>query len=137
MSKAHYVYCTDQSKADALQQAFISLSYADDEPSRPDRWFSEIHRWDDPAQVKVCIKDDDRFFIRVDAPQDVFDALLQPYIDGGQMPQSDLDQIHERIRVFAGTGVGLLIYNMLPPIIRSLSVDYQWLVDNGWIDPEE
>lgn len=136
MVQAHYVYCTNQEKADDLQAAFLRLAYADDDPQRPDKWFSEIHKWDDPSQVRICIKDDDQFWIRVDAPQDVFDSLLQPYIDAGQMPQSDLDQIHERIRVFAGTGVSLLIYNMLPPLIRSLSWTYEQLVEHGWIEPE-
>ena len=133
---AYYVYCTDQSKADALQAAFLRLSYADDDPNKPATWFSEVHNQNDPAQVRVCIKDDDRFFIRVDGPPDVFDALLQPYIDGGMMPQSDLDQIHERIRVFSGTGVGIYIYNMLPQIIRGLSWTRQDLIDNGWIDQD-
>lgn len=134
---ARYIYCSDPSKADEMQGAFLDLSYADGSPDRPDRWFSEVRKWDDPGQVRVCIKTTDQFWIRVDAPTDVFDALLQPYIDQGLMPQSDLDQVHERIRVFAGTGASVSIYNMLPTIIRSYAWTYQDLIDNGWIEPED
>jgi hypothetical protein len=135
MDDAHFLLCTSQDKADQLQQALLDLSYAQDDPNRPAKWFSEWHK-DGEESVRVCVKGSDRFWMRVGAPADAFDDLLQPYIDAGQMPQSDLDQIHMRIRVLEGTGLNVPIFNMMPPIIRQLAWSYQDMVDNGWISED-
>jgi len=126
---ARFIYASDQQAADAVQAGFIALAYKDDPP---ESWFTEFHK-EGETSVRILIKNDQKFWMIADADPTVFDALLQPYIDQGLMSQQDLDTIHDRVRIFCGTGVGIYLYNMLPPIIRGMSWSYQEMIDNGWI----
>ena len=126
---ARFILATSQAAADAVQAAFIALCYKE---NPPDVWFTMWTKEGEDS-VRVLIKNDEKFWMVPDADPTVFDALLQPYIDQGLMPQQDLDTIHDRIRILCGTGVGVFIYNMLPPIIRSMSWSFDEMVENGWI----
>lgn len=136
MDEARYIYCTDQSKADLLNEAFLRLSWADDDPACPPSYFTQVTK-EGTDEVRVIFKTDDRFHIRVDAPEAVFDELLQPYVDQSLMPQSELDNIHERIRHLAGTGLAIYIYNMLPKVIRDFAKTREQMIADGWLTEDE
>lgn len=127
-----YIYCSNQANADAFQAAVLDMSYEDDHPDRPPRWFSEWHMEGVPA-VRVLVKTTDRFWIRNDADQHAFDALLQPYIDQGWMPADELTLLQERIRIFGGTRIHLPVFGTMPRTIRVMSWTHQDMVYHGWI----
>lgn len=77
----------------------------------------------------LAVQDDYEINIHPDAELGGIAAILQPWIDAGQLPADTLDQLNALID--AKRGQRLVVYDAFPQLFKDMSKDRKGMIDAG------